>query len=48
LRIGGVESRLDGLRSCVLCKRPGYNYANEFDYGVELILDSLERDIQEW
>jgi AcrR family transcriptional regulator len=27
--------------------RPGYDYANEFDFGLELILDGLERSLHE-
>ena len=26
--------------------QPGYDYANEFEYGLELILDGLERDLK--
>jgi hypothetical protein len=25
--------------------RPGYSYADEFEYGLDLILDGLERDL---
>jgi hypothetical protein len=27
--------------------KPGHSYANEFEYGLELILDGLERDLSE-
>jgi hypothetical protein len=27
--------------------KPGYSYANEFEYGLDLILDGLERDLSQ-
>jgi hypothetical protein len=30
-----------GSRRCAL--KPGYDYANEFTFGLDLILDGLER-----
>ena len=26
--------------------KPGYSYANEFDYGLDLLLEALDRDLR--
>jgi endonuclease YncB( thermonuclease family) len=44
LRVFPVDS-YPNLVAYVSAMRPGYNYGDEFDYGLDLILDGLQKAV---